>query len=105
MKQHVSKHRQPIRRTIVYSIMTASVVFLVTIMMLLVLGYSFNRDDGRIEQGGLLQFGTTPSGAKVLLNGDDTDSRTTAKSTVPSGTHTVRYELDRYRPWEKTILI
>lgn len=74
-------------------------------MMLLVLGYSFNRDDGRIEQGGLLQFGTTPSGAKVLLNGDDTDSRTTAKSTVPSGTHTVRYELDRYRPWEKTILI
>src|SRR3990167_3949783 len=61
MQHHSSQKRQLIVRFLVYGLMTTSVVVIVSILMLVILGYSFNRTDGRIEQGGLLQFATTRS--------------------------------------------
>lgn len=73
--------------------------------MLIVLGYSFNQRDGRLEQGGLLQFGSIPSGANVTLDELVLGSRTATKATVESGSHSVDFDLTGYRTWKKTIAI
>ena len=105
MKHHISKRRQPWARTAVYSLMTTVVIVLVTLLMLVVLGYSFNQRDGRLEQGGLLQLSSSPSGATVTLNERVLGSRTSTKATVDSGSYSVWFDRQGYRPWKKTITI
>lgn len=92
-------------RTFVYTLMTLSVVAIVTVLMLIILGYSFNRQDGKLEQGGLLQFASTPSGATVTLDGVQTGSRTPSKSSVEAKSHHVSMNLKGYRTWQKTIAV
>lgn len=103
MKHHVSRKRQPLRRTIIYTFMTFCVVVIVTTMMLLVLGYSINQDEGRIEQGGLLQLASEPNGARVSIDGHKIGSNTDTKQTVSAGVHQVEFDLDRYHPWSKSV--
>lgn len=105
MKKPVSKRRQPLVRVAVYSFMTLSVVVLVSILMLVVLGYSFNQKDGRLEQGGLLQFGSVPTGATVTLDELTLGTRTNTKATVDSGNHSVSFNRNGYRTWQKSINI
>ena len=102
MQHHSSQKRQLIVRFLVYGLMTTSVVVIVSILMLVILGYSFNRTDGRIEQGGLLQFATTPSGARVTLDEAALPARTPTKSSVSASSHAVKMELADYRAWHKT---
>lgn len=103
MKHHASKHRQPWVRTAVYSLMTLSVVTIVTLLMLVVLGYSFNQKDGRLEQGGLLQFRSIPTGATVTLDELKLGPETDSKTTVAAGSHSVQFDKSGYRSWKKTI--
>lgn len=105
MKKHVSKRRQPLVRTAVYSIMTLSVIVIVTLLMLVVLGYSFNQKDGRLEQGGLLQFSSMPTGATVTLDELTLGTRTNTKATVDAGSHSVSFDRSGYRTWKKSITI
>lgn len=105
MKQPVSQRRQPWTRTVIYSFMTTTVAVIVAILVLIVLGYSFNQRDGRLEQGGLLQFASTPTGATVTLDELTLSSRTNTKSTVASGSHSVSFDRSGYRTWKKTINI
>lgn len=105
MKREVSKRRQPLVRTAVYSLMTLSVVAIVTLLMFIVLGYSFNQRDGKLEQGGLLQFASTPTGADVTLDEIKLGPATNTKSTVAAGSHSVKFDRQGYRTWMKTISI
>ena len=105
MKREVSKRRQPLIRTAVYSFMTLTVIAIVTVLMFVVLGYSFNQRDGKLEQGGLLQFGSVPSGATVTLDEIKLGSNTSTKSTVDAGNHSVIYDRSDYRQWRKNIRI
>lgn len=103
MKHHVSKRRQPWLRTAVYTFMTLTVTVIVALLTLVVLGYSFNQNDGRLEQGGLLQFSSVPTGASVTLDERVIGSKTNTKATVDAGSHSVSFDLDGYRTWRKTI--
>lgn len=103
MSKPFSKRSQPWARIAVYAAMTTSVVVLVGLLMLLVLGYSFNQRDGRLEQGGLLQFGSIPTGAVVTLDELVLGPRTNTKATVDAGSHSVDFTLTGYRSWKKTI--
>ena len=105
MQRHVSERKQPLVRTAVYTFMTLTVTTIVALLTLVVLGYSFNQQDGRLEQGGLLQFNSIPSGATVTLDEMTLGSRTGTKSTVSVGNHSVSFDLDGYRTWKKTINI
>ena len=105
MKRELSKRRQPLIRTVVYSFMTLSVVVIVALLMLVVLGYSFNQRDGKLEQGGLLQFASVPTGAKVTLDEIQLGPETNAKATVSAGSHSVSFDRDNYRSWKKTIYV
>lgn len=105
MKRRVSSEKQTGLRTAIYSFMTLSVTVIVSLLMLIVLGYQFNEKDGKLEQGGLLQFQTQPSGAKVILDGRELLSTTTTKSTVEAGKHSVVYKRLNYRDWTKEVNI
>ncbi len=105
MKHYVSQKRQPLKRTLIYSFMTIVVVMIVTIMSLLVLGFSYDERRGSIAQGGLLQFASVPTGAKVTLDGRQLGSNTNTKATVSANDHSIEYNLERYRPWTKDITI
>lgn len=97
------KRTELIRRTAIYTLMTVTVACLVTILVFVMLGYQFNRADGRIEQGGLVQFDTIPGGADVTVDGASLGSRTPAKSTLSTGQHFVTMKRTGYRDWQKSI--
>lgn len=105
MHRKTSKRRQILMRTFVYALMTVSVVTIVTILMFIILGYSFNRQDGRLEQGGLLQFASIPSGATVTLDNVQVGSRTPSKANVDARDHHVRMDIKGYRAWQKSITV
>lgn len=105
MKRQVSRRRQPWLRTAIYSFMTLTVTVIVALLMLVVLGYQFNNKDGRIEQGGLLQFESIPTGATVTLDQLPFSSLTNTKATVDRGDHFVEYNLANYRTWQKHISV
>ena len=103
MKRQISTYRQPWIRTAIYSFMTLTVTVIVALLMLVVLGYQFNNKDGKLEQGGLLQFESIPTGAAVTLDNLRLGSLTNTKSTVDTGNHFVTYTLQGYRQWQKSI--
>ncbi len=105
MQRRSSQRRQIVMRSLVYVLMTVSVITIVTVLMLIILGYSFNRHDGRLEQGGLLQFASQPSGAAVTLDGVQLSARTPNKANVDAKNHFVEFSLKGYRPWQKSITV
>jgi len=87
MYKKSSKKRERIRLIFVYSMMTGLVILLASFVILFMLGFRFDRDNGRIEQGALLQFDSTPSGALVNIDNQILSSSTPTKLTALPGLH------------------
>lgn len=100
-----SKQTQIWRRTAVYSAMIVAILTLVTALVFVILGYRFNGDDGKIEQGGLVQFGSQPGGAAVTIDGVAFGARTSSKTTMTAGSHYVTMQRDGYQQWNKTVQV
>jgi hypothetical protein len=98
-----SKRTQLFQRVAVYAVMSIAVITLVTALVMVILGYRFNREDGQIEQGGLVQFSSQPSGASVALDGVNFGSRTATKTTMTAGSHLVSMSRTGYQEWRKSI--
>lgn len=67
-------------------------------------GYRYNFIKGKVERTGVLFASSKPSGARIILNGGDTEKKTPnrVKRLLP-GTYDVRLERDGYHPWSRTI--
>lgn len=98
-----TKNQLLIRRIIFSSIATFAVIIIATITILLMLGYRLDSDNGRLEQGALLQFDSSPNGANVYIDGKDIGSRTATKQTVIAGEHTVKMVRFGYEDWSRTV--
>lgn len=83
--------------------MSLAVLALVSILVLFMLGYQFNRSEGTIEQGGLVQFNTTPTGAEVLIDGKNLGARTASRKTMSTGQHFISMQRTGYQAWQKSI--
>ena len=105
MHRHPSKRKQLLQRIVVYSGMSVAVVALVVVLLFVVQGYRLNREDGRIEQGSLMQFDSKPNGADVSIDGIPLGSKTASKATVSSGSHFVTMNKEGYRQWQKSVNI
>ncbi len=103
MYRQPSQRRLLLQRIAVYGVMVLATVGLVTVLIFILLGYQFNRNDGRIEQGGLVQFESQPSGAEVIIDNAKLGMRTTAKTTLSAGPHTIKMEQADYRTWQKSV--
>lgn len=87
------------------TIMTIIVICGVAILTALTLGYGFNQRDGRIEQGGILQIGSTPAGATITTNGTPFGSQTPTKLVSQPGDYALTINRTGYRQWQKTVPI
>ena len=103
MYRRPSKKKQLAKRIAIYAVMVVSVLIGVAGLIFLILGYRFDADNGRIEQGSLLQFATIPSGATIQIDGKTINARTPTKSTVLAGTHTFMMQKNGYETWQKTL--
>ncbi len=105
MYHQPSKRTQIIRRTISYSVMILAILTLVTILGFVIMGYQFNRKDGKIEQGGLVQFASQPGGATISIDKVAFGSQTNTKATLTSGNHYITMNRDGYQEWSKAVSV
>lgn len=98
-----SKRRQLVKRIVTYAFMSIAVVTLVTILVFVMLGYRYNQGDGRIEQGGLVQFDSQPNGAEVTIDGTVFGTHTPSKTTLAARNHTIKISRSGYQDWNKTV--
>lgn len=105
MYHQPSKRTQIIRRTISYGAMIVAILALVTILGFVIMGYQFNRKDGKIEQGGLVQFASQPGGADITIDNTLFGARTNAKTTLASGRHYISMARSHYQTWSKAVSV
>lgn len=98
-----SRKTRLLQRFIGLAITISAVIVGVSIVTALTLGYGLNKEDGRIEQGGILQLGSTPSGAKVTINGVPFSSQTPTKMIAYEGDYAIKMQLPKYKTWQKTV--
>lgn len=103
MYQKPSKRTQALRRSLTITFMSLAVVLIVSAIVLSILGYRFDSNNGSLEQGALLQFASEPSGATVEVDGKAAVNKTPTKFSVMAGTHTFTMRRDGYEVWTKTI--
>lgn len=90
---------------VAYAAMTAAVVGLSTVLVLLMLGYRFNRYSGTIQQGGLVQFISQPSGANVFIGDIQLANKTRSKITLNPGDYLIKMQREGYQPWQKSATV
>lgn len=105
MYRQPSKQKVLMQRIVVYSLMTLSVIGLVVVLVFVMQGYQFNSDDGKIEQGGLVQFDSQPSGAEVTIDGAAFGTRTASKTTMTAGQHYITMSREGYNSWQKSVTV
>lgn len=98
-----SRRQQFIQRLALYIVMTISIASLTVVLIFVLLGYQFNKKDGRIEQGGLVQFSSIPGNASVSLDGNNFGSNTPSRATLTAGQHFVTMSLPGYNTWQKSV--
>lgn len=103
MYRQPSKRKQLLKLVTIYTIMSVAVVVLVSILVFFMLGYQFNRTDGKIEQGGLVQFDTAPSAADVMIDGKNLGTRTASRKTLSTGQHFITMQRPGYKQWQKSV--
>jgi hypothetical protein len=83
--------------------MTLATIVLTVLAVFYAMGYRFNQTDLSFEQGGLLQFRSSPVGAQVAVNGKVQSFTTPGRINFNAGTHTVEMQLAGYHSWRKTV--
>lgn len=82
--------------------MGLSVIAIVFVLMLVAMGFSFS-ENGGLEQSGLLQISSRPSGATVEIDGETQFSRTEISKMLSSGQHHVKISKSGYDSWESDL--
>ncbi len=103
MLKKPTKKQLLIRRIIFSGIATLSVLIIATFAILFMLGFRLDSGNGRLEQGALMQFDSSPNGADVFIDDRNIGSRTATKQTVVAGTHSVRMTKAGYQDWNRTL--
>ena len=98
--------KQNIKVIISEAFMVIAVIVTVIVLALLVSGYWLN-SNFEIEQNGMLQISSIPTGASVEIDGRVSSwlERTNSSKILSSGPHTVKLTKDGYDSWSKTVTI
>ena len=102
MDYEEKKRRQLVRVVIAEAGMVISVIAIVVVATMVAMGF-FISDKGTIEQSGLIQLRSLPTGATVELDGATLFARTNLQRSVAPGEHHLKLSRDGYDTWEKNI--
>lgn len=101
----ISKRKRQAILFFTYGFMTLAVVSISILCILFIMGFRFDITDRTIEQGGLLQFRSTPAGARVILNDRQLSAVTPTKRDVAVGNHSVTMQRQGYKSWSRDVTI
>ncbi|MCC7522326.1 PEGA domain-containing protein [Candidatus Uhrbacteria bacterium] len=101
-----SHYRAPFHRRVIPWIFIAVFIVAAPTLIFYTSGYRFNPNKNTIERNGTLILDTEPGNALIELTGNVSNMRTpeTLQSMAP-GPYRIRFTLDGYHPWEKTLEI
>lgn len=98
------RRRQTIKVVIAEIGMFFSVIMIVVVATLAAMGF-FVSSNGKIEQTGLMQIHSQPTGATVELDGNTLFSRTNLSRSLSPSDHTLKLSRDGYDTWSKTVMM
>lgn len=102
-EEREQRHRRQIIKVIIAEVgMVISIVAIVVVATLAAMGF-FVTSSGKIEQSGLIQIHSMPTGATVELDGSTIFSRTNLSRSLTAGEHSLKLSRDGYDTWQKTI--
>ena len=104
MDRRKSKQIQNARVIATNIFMGLSVIAIVFVLMLIAMGFTFN-ESGNLEQSGLVQISSNPSGATVEIDGDTQFGRTQISKMLSAGEHTIKVTKAGYDTWQKTLSV
>jgi len=104
MERARQKKLHSIRIIITNILMGVSVFAIVSILILLAMGFTLTKDGG-LERSGLLQVRSRPSGATVQINGQAQFSRTEMSKMLSEGNHDIVVTKTGYSTWTSSINI
>ena len=84
--------------------MSISVVAIVFVLMLIAMGFSFN-ESGKLEQAGLLQLSSHPSGASVEIDKSVQFGHTDFSKMLSAGEHSIYIDKEGYDYWKQDVKI
>jgi hypothetical protein len=104
----MSKKGAKSARIIFHELLFALAIALFFVVLVLVaMGYRLRRDINSglpvFERTALLRVGSYPTGANIILNGNDTGKKTTLSAqrlVISAGNYTLRVTKDGYHPWQ-----
>ena len=102
MNREQRKRRQKILTIIAETGMVFAVIAIVVVMTLVAMGYKFGAE-GEIEQSGLMQLHTMPTGATVEIDGKTLFARSNLSESLSPGDHYIKITKEGYNSWEKTV--
>lgn len=94
-----------VRRAVLYTVITTATITIALFLGLYTFGFRFDMSLNKVEQTGLVQFGSSPSGAISRVDGNAVQFRTPNKTVVNAGRHDFSMERDKYHDWNKTLTI
>jgi PEGA domain. len=89
-----------IKVLLVDTVMVLSVIITVGVLLLITMGYNLTRNF-KVEQQGLVQFASYPSGADVTVDEKVMTSRTSTKTMMTPGMHDFTISKQGYDSWSK----
>ena len=98
------KRNRMIRVIFVDIIMSLAVVALVFVLVAIVEGWRLS-SNLKLEQNGLAQIESLPTGAKVIIDGKQDFNETNISKLLPAGEHEITLKKDGYDSWSKKINI
>lgn len=97
------KHKRQMIRVIIAEVfMVLSVIAVVVVSMMAAMGFMIS-GNGSIEQTGLMQLHTLPTGASVKIDGATVFGRTNLSRTLSAGQHELEIYRDGYDTWKNTV--
>jgi len=98
------KRNRMIRVIFVDIIMSLAVVALVFVLVAIVEGWRLS-SNLKLEQNGMAQIESLPTGAKVIIDGRQDFNETNISKLLPAGEHEITLKKDGYDSWSKKINI
>jgi hypothetical protein len=97
-----SKRARLAIRFFTYGVMTLATILLTALAVFYAMGWRFNQNDLSFEQGGLLQFISSPRGAQVVIDDKIQSFTTPGRINFGAGNHTAKIQLNGYHTWQKS---
>ncbi|MBR5621254.1 PEGA domain-containing protein [Candidatus Saccharibacteria bacterium] len=102
MYRERKKKWRTIKLVITEIIMIIAVIVTVILLTFFAMGYRVDKD-GELDQQGLFQIQSFPTGATVTIDDDVLLSHTNTSKLVSAGDHTITLTKDGYDSWTKTV--